>query len=87
MDGSWSTLYPVASFEVHIESKELTMENTPDNNHTSSDILGEPVYSSTPVGETKIPDPMMLPTMTVTPFKSVILADNRMPSSSCDNWM
>lgn len=66
----------------------LTIEKTPDKVHTIKDMLTLPVCSNTPVGDTKIPDPMMLPTMTVTPFRRVILglrvisSLRRLPSSS-----
>lgn len=48
------------------------MENTPEMSHTSRDTLTLPVFLSTPDGLTKMPDPMMLPTMTVMPFTKVI---------------
>ena len=48
-------------------------------------LKGYPVDSRTPVGETKIPDPIMHPTMTVQPLRSVISDLSRMfPSSSGD---
>lgn len=49
------------------------MENTPDTVHTTRDTLTLPVFFSTPDGETNIPEPMILPTMTVMPFSRVIL--------------
>lgn len=35
--------------------------------------LTDPVFIKTPVGETKIPDPIILPTITVTPLRRLIL--------------
>lgn len=53
--------------------KALTIEKTPDTVHTTRDTLTLPVFFRTPEGETNIPEPMMLPTMTVMPFIKVIL--------------
>lgn len=60
--------------------KILTILNTPEATHTRRLALTEPVYFSTPVGDTKMPLPMMEPTMTVMPFIRDILASNA-PSS------
>ena len=49
----------------------------PDENHTTRDMFDEPVYLSTPVGDTNIPDPIILPTITVTPLSRLIFAGNR----------
>lgn len=58
-----------------------TIENTPDRTQTISDAFTDPVFCSTPVGDTNIPDPIMLPTMTVTPFNKLILGFSCTPSS------
>lgn len=58
--------------QLKLYKNNLTIENNPDMVHTIKDILTLPVCKSTPVGETKIPEPMMLPTMTVIPFRRVI---------------
>lgn len=58
-----------------------TIENTPDKTQTISEAFTDPVFSNTPVGEMNMPDPMMLPTMTVTPFKRLILGFSSIPSS------
>lgn len=59
-----------------------TIENTPDKTQTTSEAFTDPVFSNTPVGDMNMPDPMMLPTMTVTPFKRLILGFSSIPSSS-----
>jgi len=59
-----------------------TIENTPDKTQTISEAFTDPVFSNTPVGDMNMPDPMMLPTMTVTPFKRLILGFSSIPSSS-----
>lgn len=48
------------------------MEKIPETVHTMRLTLTLPVCLSTPDGDTKMPEPMMLPTMTVTPLMSVI---------------
>lgn len=58
-----------------------TIENTPDKTQTINEAFTDPVFSNTPVGEMNIPDPMILPTMTVTPFKRLILGFSWIPSS------
>lgn len=58
-----------------------TIENTPDKTQTISEAFTDPVFSNTPVGDINIPDPMMLPTMTVMPFKRLILGLSSIPSS------
>ena len=58
------------------------MEKMPEENQTIKDMFDEPVYFSTPVGDTNIPDPMMLPTITVTPLSKFILTGNRILSSN-----
>lgn len=60
------------------------MEKTPETVHTINERLTDPVCFNTPVGETKIPEPIILPTMTVMPFNKDILALSRIspPSSS-----
>ena len=50
------------------------MVKMPHMDHTTNDKLTEPVDTSTPVGETKIPEPIMQPTITVMPFNKVISA-------------
>lgn len=45
-------------------------------------MLTLPVCRSTPVGDTNIPEPIILPTMTVTPLRSVILGLRVISSSS-----
>jgi hypothetical protein len=59
----------------------FTMENTPEETHTMRDRFTEPVLRRTPVGETKIPDPMILPTITVIPFNRLIFALRQIWSS------
>lgn len=54
--------------------KALTILNTPEATHTIKLALTEPVYLNTPVGETKIPLPMIEPTITVMPFINDIFA-------------
>lgn len=46
------------------------MESNPDATQTASDSPTEPALSRTPLGETKIPDPTMMPTMIEQPSKS-----------------
>lgn len=53
---------------------KLTIENNPDNTHTISARLTLPVFMSTPVGDTKMPEPIIEPTITVQPFTRLILA-------------
>ena len=50
------------------------MVKSPDMVQTTMDMLTLPVEASTPVGEMKIPLPMIQPTMTLQPFKRVISA-------------
>ena len=57
------------------------MEKTPEVTHTMSERFTEPVLSSTPAGDTKIPEPIMLPTMTVIPFSKLIFALRQISSS------
>jgi hypothetical protein len=57
------------------------MEKTPDATHTMRERFTEPVFRRTPVGDTKMPEPMMLPTITVTPFKRLIFAFRQISSS------
>ena len=57
------------------------MEKTPEVTHTISERFTEPVFCSTPVGDTKIPEPIMLPTMTVIPFSKLIFALRQISSS------
>ena len=57
------------------------MEKIPEVIHTMSERFTEPVFSSTPVGDTKIPEPIMLPTMTVIPFSKLIFALRQISSS------
>lgn len=52
----------------------LTIENTPEATQTISAMFTLPVYFRTPLGETKMPDPIIEPTITVTPFSRLILA-------------
>lgn len=52
----------------------LTIEKSPDATQTIKDKFTLPVCIKTPVGETKIPDPMIEPTITVIPFSRLILA-------------
>lgn len=59
---------------VHLINRSLTIEKTPEIIQTTSAILTLPVCISTPVGETKIPEPMIEPTITVQPFSRLILA-------------
>lgn len=61
------------------------MLNTPEATHTMRLAFTDPVYLSTPVGDTKIPLPIIEPTITVIPLSSDILASNAPPSlfSSC----
>ena len=49
------------------------MEKTPARTQTTSAMLMLPVLWRTPPGETKMPDPMIEPTITVTPFNIVIV--------------
>lgn len=56
------------------------MENTPEVTHTTNDSPTLPVPFDTPLGETKIPDPMILPTITVIPFKRLILGFRQIAS-------
>lgn len=60
--------------------KLLTIEKTPDTVQTIKAILTLPVYMSTPVGDTKMPLPIIDPTITVHPFSKLIFAFN--PTSS-----
>lgn len=63
--------------------KCVTIEKTPEMIQTMRAALTDPVFIKTPVGETKIPDPIILPTITVTPFSRLILG-LRVISSSPD---
>ena len=58
------------------------MEKSPLATQTRRERLTLPVDWRTPVGETKIPLPMMQPMMTVQPFIRVISAFSLIPSSS-----
>jgi len=62
------------------------MVKIPQTAQTTRDMLTEPVETNTPVGETKIPEPMMQPTITVQPFNSVISDLSLTPSSFELNW-
>ena len=57
------------------------MMKSPQTVQTTMDMLTEPVETSTPVGETKMPEPMMQPTITVQPFSRVISLLSLMSSS------
>ncbi|GBP19324.1 hypothetical protein EVAR_79926_1 [Eumeta japonica] len=63
-------------FGVTPHNRPLTILKTPDEIHTSKLAFTEPVYLSTPVGETKMPLPMMEPTITVIPLRSDIFASS-----------
>ncbi|MPC73354.1 hypothetical protein E2C01_067681 [Portunus trituberculatus] len=43
------------------------MDSSPDTAHTTSPTPTEPLYSNTPLGDTKIPEPMIIPTIIPTP--------------------
>lgn len=51
-----------------------TIEKRPERIQTIRAMLTLPVCMRTPVGETKMPEPMIDPTMTVHPFNRLILA-------------
>ena len=55
-------------------NKRLTIENNPERTQTMRAMLTLPVCIRTPVGETKMPEPMIEPTITVQPFSKLILA-------------
>ena len=62
------------------------MVKMPQSAQTTRLMLTLPVEASTPVGDTKMPDPMMQPTMTPHPFRRLISALSFIPSppsSSC----
>jgi len=62
----------------------LTIEKSPETTHTINATLTDPVLFKTSVGDTKIPEPMMDPMITVHPLRRLILAWRRIsPSSSC----
>jgi len=56
----------------------------PDAVHTRRLAFTLPVYLRTPVGLTKMPEPMMEPTMTVTPLSSDIFASSLISSLSLE---
>jgi len=58
------------------------MENAPDKTQTISEAFADPVFANTPVGDMNIPEPIMLPTMTVTPFNRLIFGLSRTSSSA-----
>jgi hypothetical protein len=57
-----------------LKKKMITIEKTPLITQTTKAMLTLPVYFSTPVGLTKIPEPIIDPTITVIPFRRLILA-------------
>jgi hypothetical protein len=57
------------------------MVKNPQIVQTTNDKFTDPVDFKTPVGETKIPDPMIQPTMIVIPLSKVISAFNLTGSS------
>ena len=62
----------------------ITREKIPESTQTTKDRFTEPVLSITPPGLTKIPEPIILPTITVHPFMRLIFASSRIsPSSAC----
>ena len=44
----------------------VAFESNPENVQTANDIPGDPVSCKTPFGDTKIPDPTIMPTITET---------------------
>ena len=53
-----------------------TSENRPEKHHDNRAIAGEPEYFRTDVGVRNIPDPIIFPTIKVTPFNRVIFFFN-----------
>lgn len=68
--------------EYQYTSISSTIENTPDKTQTISEAFTDPVYSNTPVGDMNIPDPIILPTITVMPFNKLIFGFSLIPSST-----
>lgn len=58
------------------------MEKIPEATHTTRDRPTLPVFAPTPFGLTNIPDPIILPTMTVTPFNKLILGFKQITSEA-----
>ena len=58
------------------------METMPQSPHTNNEYWIEPVLSKSPVGETKIPDPIMVPTIRAMPLKRSTFFFNLTPLSS-----
>lgn len=83
-------LWPLVRSECYVEiltqnyfaQFTLTILNTPEATHTIKLALTDPVNFNTPVGDTKIPLPIIDPTITVMPFRSDIFASNAPPSFS-----
>lgn len=66
----------------------LTIEKSPDKTQTMSAIFTLPVCIKTPVGDTKMPDPMIEPTITVHPLSRLIFALRpTSPSPSAPFWL
>ena len=75
-----TTNFKIVSANCHVGQRSQrpiclpNIVNSPDMVQTTMDMLTLPVEASTPVGEMKIPLPMIQPTMTLQPFKRVISA-------------
>ena len=65
-----------------IARRSPIMVKMPHRAQTTRLMLTLPVEARTPVGDTKIPGPMMQPTMTPHPFRRLISALSFMPSPS-----
>lgn len=62
------------------------MENIPETVQTIRDTLTEPVFLSTPEGDTNIPDPIILPTITVQPLRRLIFGLRVISSSTTSSF-
>lgn len=60
------------------------VEKIPEMTQTQMESPTDPVFIKTPLGDTKIPDPMMDPTITVQPFKRDIFGLRQILSSPGD---
>lgn len=87
----WSMPHTFLVSQLHIwkfNRNSLTIEKSPDKTQTMSAIFTLPVCIKTPVGDTKMPDPMIEPTITVHPLSRLIFALRpTSPSPSAPFWL
>ena len=74
--------YSLGKFTLEYFMYLPNMETKPQSPHTNNEYWIEPVLSKSPVGETKIPDPIMVPTIKAMPLNRSTLFFNLTPLSS-----